>query len=71
MKSLFLGNKIVLNEADEGKGEQLRAGKPRKEEDEEVMTFNPNSDSGGLLAIVGGGWLILPAPSILEHQKSL
>ena len=40
MKSLFLGNKIVLNEADEGKGEQLRAGKPRKEEDEEVMTFN-------------------------------
>merc|ERR1719342_1316241 len=29
------GNKIVLNEADEGKGEQLRAGKPRKEEDEE------------------------------------
>ena len=49
MKSLFLGNKIVLNEADEGKGEQLRAGKPRKEEDEEVMTFNPNS--GGLLDV--------------------
>ena len=26
-------NKIILNEAEEGKGEQLRAGKPRHEDD--------------------------------------
>ena len=33
---LFKGNQIVLNEAHVGKGEQLRAGKPRKEDDIEV-----------------------------------
>ena len=32
----FKGNQIVLNEAHVGKGEQLRAGKPRKEDDIEV-----------------------------------
>ena len=32
----FEGNQIVLNEAHVGKGEQLRAGKPRKEDDIEV-----------------------------------
>ena len=33
----FKGNQIVLNEAHVGKGEQLRAGKPRKEDDIEVI----------------------------------
>ena len=29
----YSGNEIVLNEARAGKGEQLRAGKPRKEDE--------------------------------------
>ena len=32
----FQGNQIVLNEANVGKGEELRAGKPRREDDVEV-----------------------------------
>ena len=28
-----INNKIIINEAEEGKGEQLRAGKPRHEDD--------------------------------------
>ena len=31
--SKYSGNEIVLNEARAGKGEQLRAGKPRKEDE--------------------------------------
>ena len=58
------GNQIVLNDADEGKGEQLRAGKPRKEEDEEEDRHNVGREEfrgmNGLekkynLVIVGAG----------------
>jgi len=58
------GNQIVLNDADEGKGEQLRAGKPRKEEDEDEDRHNVGREEfrgmNGLekkynLVIVGAG----------------
>ena len=55
----FEGNQIVLNEAHVGKGEQLRAGKPRKEDDIEVREHSPEP------------WWVLTGNTLHEDRHSV
>lgn len=55
----FEGNQIVLNEAHVGKGEQLRAGKPRKEDDIEVREHSPEP------------WWVLTGNTLQEDRHSV
>ena len=76
-------NKIVLNEADEGKGEQLRAGKPRHEEDmkedrhsvgrEEFRAMNGLEKKYNLVVVGAGlsGSVVAERASKLLGLKSL